>query len=85
MHLEPAGVGQRVPRPPSEPMQPPEVGHHVGAWSEHQVVRVRQDHLGAERIEVTAVQAFDCTSGSDGHEGRDLIRPTWSDHPTGAR
>ena len=49
-------------------MQPAQLGHHVGAGPEHEVVGVGQEHFRPEGLEVGGREAPDRSPGAHGHE-----------------
>ena len=69
-----ARVGQHVAVPGGEAVQATELADQLGPGAQHQVVRVRQHHLGPERLEVIGSQRAHRGPGADGHEARRLER-----------
>ena len=66
--MKPAGIGENRPRPTHEGVQTAELANERIAWAEMQMVRIRQDHLRAHRLELHRVERFDRRQGADGHE-----------------
>ena len=78
--LEAAAVGEHVTRPGHEAVQAAERLDDVGAGPEHQVVRVAEHHLDAERLEVRRRQRPHRASGADRHEARHREAAAWRGH-----
>jgi hypothetical protein len=68
--LEAAGVGQDRPVPPHEAVQAAQLVDQVGARAEMQVVRVAEQDLGSESLELLRVDGLDRRLGSHRHERR---------------
>ena len=69
-HLEAAGVGQDGAVPRHEAMEPAEVAHQLVARAQEEVVRVREDDLGAGLPEVGGGEALHGAARADGYERR---------------
>ena len=65
-----ARVGQHVPAPVREAVQPPERGHQVRSRAQHEVVGVAEDDLGAQVLQVGRRQRAHRSPGADRHEAR---------------
>lgn len=72
--LKAAGVGQDGARPIHEAVQPAERRNPVGARPQHKMVCVCQNALTPSRPHRIGRHRFDCSGGSDCHEGRCLHR-----------
>ncbi len=75
-HLEAAGIGEDGPGPAGEFVQPAELGHALRARPQHQVIRVTQDDVGAERMNLVGIHGLDGAAGAHRHEGRRAHHPT---------
>ncbi len=67
-----ARVGEDRPVPAHEAVQAAELGDHVLARAEVQVVRVAEEDRSADRAQLVGVDGLDGRLGADGHEGRRL-------------
>ena len=67
-HLEATRVRQDRATPPREGVEAAELLHEVLPRPEVQVVRVREDDVGAERPHLVRVQGLDGALRADGHE-----------------
>ena len=84
-HLEAAGVGQDRAVPAAERVQAAELLDHVLAGAEVQVVRVPEDHVGAERAHLGREEGLHRPLGADRHErGRTDVAVRRAEH-SGAR
>jgi len=70
--LKAPAVGKEGPVPAHHEVQPAEVGYHVGAGAEHQVIRIAQDHLRPSRANMVGRDALDRPRRADRHEHRRL-------------
>ena len=66
--LEAARIGQDRAVPAGEGVQPAELGDHVVAGPEVQVVGVAEDDLRADRAQLVRVEALDRPLRADRHE-----------------
>ena len=73
--LEAPGVGEDRAGPGHEPVEAAEPGDALRAGPQHQVVGVRQHHVGAGRRHRRGRRRLDRRRGSHGHEGGCLHRP----------
>ena len=69
----PESVSVRPSQPANLP-SPPKPGDRLGAGPQHQVVRVAEHDLGAERVVVGGAQVLDRAAGADRHEQRRRVR-----------
>ena len=67
-HLIAARVGQDRPRPGHEPVQPAKTRDPLGARTQHQVIGVGKDHLGARGAQHAGRGRLDRGLGADRHE-----------------
>ena len=74
-HLIPAGVREDRPVPRDEAVEAAEAPDHVASGAEQEVVRVRQDDLGARGLEVAPARGLDGSRRADGHERGRLDDP----------
>ena len=65
-----ARVGQHVATPAGEAVDAAELGHHLGARPQHQVVGVGQQHVDPGRLEVRARHGPHRSPRPDRHEAR---------------
>ncbi len=68
--LEPAGIGEDRTVPAGEGVQTAELLDDVLARPEMEVVRVAEDHVGAEAAHLVGVERLDRPLRADGHECR---------------
>ena len=79
--LEAAGVGEDRPVPAGERVQSTELLDHVLARAEMEVVRVAEDHVGAERAHLGGSERLDGGLRADRHErGRPDLAVRGADH-----
>ncbi len=71
-HLKAAGVGEQRPFPRHELVEPAELGDHILAGPDVQVVCVGQDDLRADGLEVGGRERAHRRLGADRHEHRRL-------------
>src|SRR5690606_27442710 len=67
-----AGVGEDRPVPRHEAVQASQLRDSFGPGSQHQVVRVGEDHLGTDLSKIVHVEGSDRGSRSDRHKSRSL-------------
>ena len=82
--LEAARVGERQAVPAGEAAEPTEAGDGLGTGAEHEVVRVAEDDLGAERLVVGGAEVLDRAAGADRHEARRAVGAPGRAHHAGA-
>ena len=83
--LETAGIGQDRAVPTGERVQPAELRDQLVARTEVQVVRVPEDHVGAERAYLVRMKRLHSPLRPDRHEGRRPDLTVSGSHDTGPR
>ena len=84
-HLKAARVGEDRPVPSHELMQPAEIANELVARPQMQMVRVAEDHLRADVVQVVRVERLHRRLGADRHERRRLDDAVRRREPSGAR
>ena len=84
-HLEAAGIGKDRIRPAHESVQPAKRGDALGGGSQHQVIGVAEQNLGARCAHVVMMHALDGRLRADRHEGRRMHDAMRGRHLAGAR
>ena len=69
-HLEAARVGQDRTWPADEAVEAAEPGDAFGTRTQHQVVGVAEDDVGAELLQLIEIDGLHRSGGADRHEGR---------------
>jgi hypothetical protein len=68
--LEAAAVGQDRPLPADKIVQSAEPRNTLGARTQHQMIGIAEDDVGAKIPHLIEIHGLDRANGSDRHEGR---------------
>src|SRR5262249_51009586 len=67
--LKAAAVGKDRPVPVHEPVQAAQIGNHLIARTQGEVIRVAEDYLRPDALQFIRRESLDCRLRADGHEG----------------
>ncbi len=68
--LETAGIGQDRMRPADQLMQTAKPRHALRAGTQHQVIGIAENDIGAKLAHLIQIHGLDGTDSTDRHEGR---------------